>query len=90
MITDRTSPLAIWQNTHSIIRWPLGLVRCFENNDTDRAGNRGGRGLCQYPKMIRARSTRLAGSVRDRAISCNCCRCAASLTSAILVQNRQN
>jgi hypothetical protein len=33
--------------------------------------------------MIRARSTRLAGSVRDRETSCKCCRCAASLTNAI-------
>jgi hypothetical protein len=33
--------------------------------------------------MIRARSTRHAGSVRDRAIYRNCRRCAALLTSAI-------
>src|ERR1700730_13369376 len=33
--------------------------------------------------MIRARSTRLVGSVRDREISCKRCRCSASVGSAI-------
>src|SRR5215467_13386021 len=33
--------------------------------------------------MIRARSTRPVGSVRDREISRNCCRCSASVGSAI-------